>query len=278
VRLEEGFRLHRSGPRILAVAAPWEAAALGLGLVERDGLERLLAAGDAGRGCNAVVPLPGCAERLHLRPVRHGGWLAGVLGDRIAGPGRPLAELAVHARLARAGAPVLRPALVAARRRLPGVWTAALGTVHEEHARNGIEFLGAQPKREDLLDAAAAAGHGLRQFHDAGGRHPDLHIGNLLFRRDGAVLRAWIIDLDGARIVRRLSSSRRMREIMRLYRSLVKRRFTDARASAVTTCFLDAYTGDDADLRRRLLRWLPREKLRSSLHQLGYHKQERGRC
>jgi tRNA A-37 threonylcarbamoyl transferase component Bud32 len=276
VRLAAGFRLHRSGPRILAVAAPWEAAALALGLVERGGLERLLAGNVAGGARNAVVPLPGCRERLHLRPLRHGGWLAGVLGDRIAGPGRPLAELAVHAQLARAGVPVPRPALVAARRRMPGVWTAALGTVHEEDARNGIELLSAEPAREELLAAAAAAGRALRRFHDAGGRHPDLHVGNLLFRCDRAEQRAWIIDLDGARIVTRLPTARRMREIMRLHRSLVKRQLAAARAPAVTACFLDAYTAGDADLRRQLLRWLPREKLRLTLHQLGYRK--RGRC
>jgi len=63
-----------------------------------------------------------------------------------------------------------------------------------------------------------------------------------------------------------------MREIMRLDRSLVKRQLAAARAPAVTECFLDAYTAGDTDLRRRLLRWLPLEKLRSSVHQLGYRK------
>jgi 3-deoxy-D-manno-octulosonic acid kinase len=261
------------------IAAPLEDAVRALGLLEPGGLERLLrdGAAGAGRSRNAVVPLPGCEERLHLRPFRHGGWLANLLGDRLPGLGRPLAELAANARLATAGAPVPRPVLVAGRRRAPGVWTAAVGTLHAADAIDAGEFLSKCPERERLLAVAEAAGTALRRFHDAGGRHADLHVGNLLIQDEGSSPRMLLVDLDRARIEPRVSARRRMAEIMRLYRSLVKRRFHAALAPETAVHFLDAYTAGDTDLRNALLAQLPRERLRLAIHRLGYGRGSRTR-
>jgi 3-deoxy-D-manno-octulosonic acid kinase len=267
-----GFRRHRAGPHVAVVAASLEEAVRELGLLEPGGLERLLAGGadGAGRARNAVVPLPGREERLHLRPFRHGGALAGVLGDRLPGLGRPLAELAANTRLAAAGAPVPRPALVAGRRRGPGMWIAAVGTLHEENARNAADLLAKRPGPERLLPLAAAAGTALRRFHDAGGRHADLHVGNLLIREAGARPRVLVADLDRARVAPPVPARRRMAEIMRLYRSLVKRRMPAALAPEAVAHFLDGYTAGDSDLRDALLAHLPRERLRLAIHRLGY--------
>ena len=64
----------------------------------------------------AIVPLAGSKARLHLRPVRHGGWFGGLLGAKLLGSARPLRELRVTAALAERGAPVARPVLVVAER------------------------------------------------------------------------------------------------------------------------------------------------------------------
>jgi 3-deoxy-D-manno-octulosonic acid kinase len=256
----------------VVVATPLEDAVRELGLLEAGGLERLLASGAAraGRARNAVVPLPGREERLHLRPFRHGGQLAGIFGDRLPGLGRPLAELAANTLLAAAGAPVPRPALVAGRRRGPGMWTAAVGTLHEENTCSAVGLLSKCPERERLLPVAAAAGASLRRFHDAGGRHADLHVGNLLIREAGPSPRVLLVDLDRARVASPVPARRRMAEIMRLYRSLVKRRTSDALAPEVIAHFLDGYTAGDADLRDALLAHLPRERLRLAIHRIGY--------
>ena len=83
------------------VSAEFESAVLSLGLLEPGGLERALAqaTGPRGRSRTALVSLPGRSERLHLRPVHHGGLLRGLLRDRWLGLARPLAELRVHAQL-----------------------------------------------------------------------------------------------------------------------------------------------------------------------------------
>jgi 3-deoxy-D-manno-octulosonic acid kinase len=267
-----GFRRHRAGPRVVVVATPLEEAVRELGLLEAGGLERLLARGTAGAGRarNAVVPLPGREERLHLRPFRHGGPLAEILGGRLPGLGRPLAELAANALLAAAGAPVPRPALVAGWRRGPGTWTAAVGTLHEENACSAVALLSRRPERERLLPVATAAGASLRRFHDAGGRHGDLHVGNLLIREAAPSPQVILVDLDRARVAPPVPARRRMAEIMRLYRSLVKRRASDALAPDVIAHFLDGYTAGDGDLREALLAHLPRERLRLAIHRVGY--------
>jgi 3-deoxy-D-manno-octulosonic acid kinase len=248
-----------------------------LGLLDPGGLERLLEAGsrDGGRGRNAVLPLPGREERLHLRPFRHAGWLAGLRGDQLPGLRRPLAELTANARLLAAGVPVPQPALVVGRRRAAGHWTTAVGTLHEENAAGAGELLARCSEPERLRAVAVAAGAAVRRFHDAGGCHADLHIGNLLVRVAGGEAHVLLVDLDRARVVSGVPARRRMAEIMRLYRSLVKRRLRNALAPEVVGGFLDAYTGGDGELRDALLAQLPRERLRLAIHRLGYGRGRR---
>ena len=274
MKVAPGFALHRDGPRLVVVADGLEAAVAALGLFEEGGLERCLAdrTDGGGRGWTAVAPLPGRPERLHLRPVRHGGWLAPLTRDRLRSPARPLAELSANAQLRAAGAPVPRPALVAARRRRDRSWTATLGTLFEEDHRNALDFLASQPARPRLLALAESAGVALRRFHDAGGRHADLHVANLIVREDPGAPRVCIVDLDRARVASPVPPRRRMREIMRLHRSLAKRGLEAADDPALHARFFAGYSGRDRELRRALWATLARERLRGALHRLAYRR------
>jgi tRNA A-37 threonylcarbamoyl transferase component Bud32 len=265
------FRERRTASRALFVRADFENAALALGLLEPGGLERALerAAGPRGRGRTAVVSLPGRSERLHLRPVLHGGWLRPLLRDRLLGLARPLAELRVHARLRALGAPVPIPVLVAARR-MHGFQRAAVATVHEEGALDGFALLASPLDAAARQRAASAAGEAVRAFHDAGARHADLHLGNLLLRARGGGFEAWVIDLDRARIETPPGPRARMRELMRLHRSLVKYGLEQRLGLRARASFFASYTQGDRGLRRALLRQLPRERARLALHALGW--------
>ena len=268
----EEFRALRAGPCFLLVAAPFEAVARGLGLLEPGSLELLLAeaSGPQGRARTAVIPLEGRCERLHLRPVRHGGALAGLWGDRLLGLRRPSAELRTNARLRARGAPVPRPVLVAGQRRSGPFWRAAVATLHEENAVDGVVFLAGAPRPERLLRACSAVGSAVRALHDTGGRHRDLHVKNVLVREAGSETQALLIDLDRARLVPELNARARMAEIMRLYRSLVKRGLVDVVGREGCQAFLSSYTEGDQSLGSALLAHLPRERRRLAMHRLGH--------
>jgi Ser/Thr protein kinase RdoA (MazF antagonist) len=147
-----------------------------------------------------------------------------------------------------------------------------VGTVHEEDTRDGIAFLTGRPGRPRILRAAAAAGEAVRRFHGAGGCHADLHVGNLLLREGRTGTSALLIDLDRARVLAEVGARERMAELMRLYRSLVKRGMQELVSSRACARFLAAYTAGDRALRRELLRHLPRERLRLALHALRYSR------
>lgn len=254
----------------LVVAAELAEAARALGLGTPGGLERLLAgaAGPSGRGRIAIVALPGRPERLCLRPLRRGGLLAPVLPAAPTGRTRPLAELHTTARLRAAGAPVPRPALVACDEGAG----AALGTIYEEGTVDALHFVASAPPRGELVQAAAALGRAVRRFHDAGGRHADLHVKNLLLRRTGSGFEALVVDLDRARAGAPPGPQRRMAELMRLLRSLHKRGLATAVGPrGVAACF-GAYVGRDRALRRALLRWRGWERLRLGWHALHYRR------
>jgi tRNA A-37 threonylcarbamoyl transferase component Bud32 len=264
------FRRIEANGRVLVVASDFEGAALALGLLEPGGLEQIPVRSQAGgRGATRLISLGGRAQRLHLRAVHHGGRAGGVLGRRLLSLARPLAELEVTTRLRARGSPVPQAVLVLGQRSR-GLWRADVGTVYEEESVDGESFLRSAPSRARLLRAARAAGLAVRQLHDAGGRHADLHIGNLLVRERDLETQALIIDLDRARIEPGLSEARRMAELMRLHRSLVKRRLTGRVGDRGYAAFFRAYVAGDRGLRRALLTTLRHEQRRIALHALLY--------
>jgi aminoglycoside phosphotransferase (APT) family kinase protein len=118
-----------------------------------------------------------------------------------------------------------------------------------------------------IAACAAAAGRAVRAFHDAGGHHADLHLKNLLVQPGERVL---VIDLDRAKVGDPPPAARRMRELMRLYRSLIKRQVFDRVGARGRAAFFDAYTDGDPQLSAALLEGWPRERRRVARHQRGY--------
>ncbi|MDD9828037.1 MAG: LptF/LptG family permease [Deltaproteobacteria bacterium] len=268
VRLPPEFRLITRRGALLAARGDLLEAALDLGLLEAGGLEAAFAQsppGATGRGATALL---GAKEdgRLLLRRLVHGGALAGLLGDCFASARRPLRELAVTAALRARGAPVPRPALVAGRRR--GLcWSLAIATFYEEGTRDLLRVLrGPGPGPAQMLHCAAAAGRAVRRFHDLGGRHADLQAANLLLRETPAGAEVLLIDLDRARLGPPPAPAARMAEIMRLYRSLLKRGVLGRVGPRGCARFFSAYCGADRPLRRALWRRLPRELRRIARH------------
>ncbi len=267
-----GFASRRQRGHVVMLEKRLANALRDAGLLDPIQVVRLLAdaQGATGRAATADVWLPGAEERLVLRGLRRGGLLGPLLGGALWGPGRPLRELRATAALRAAGAPVPRPVLALAWRRVGPLWNGAFATVREPHAVDALTFLEGGPQRRRIQAAARAAGHAVRRFHDVGGRHADLHVKNLLLREGRSAIEALVIDLDRVRCVSRVPPSRRMTELMRLYRSLRKRNLLERVGARGCAAFFHAYVAGDRPLRQALLRSLPRERRRVALHALRY--------
>jgi 3-deoxy-D-manno-octulosonic acid kinase len=213
------------------------------------GIERLVI-GDArssvrfsGRAPTRIVALPGERGHLHVRRVLHGGMLAPLWRGRVAGFGRVRKELLVSVELLERGAPVAQPVLAVAQRS-GALWRAALVTLHIEGAKDGITFL-CEPCSDDAIELAArAAGRAVRRFHEAGGHHRELHLGNLLLRPDADDFEAWVIDLDRGRAGGPPSAARRRRELRRLEHSLDQRGLRGRVGARGVAGFLAGYAQD----------------------------------
>jgi 3-deoxy-D-manno-octulosonic acid kinase len=223
-----------------------------------------------GRAATALLDLGPGGSRIWLRRLLHGGAVGPLLGRAYFGMRRPLAELDVNQRLRAAGAPVPRPALAWGRRLLGPIFACAVGTYYEEDTCDVLAFLRGGPDRARVLRAADALGRAVRRFHDAGGRHPDLHVKNLLLRERGADYEAIVIDLDRARIGIDATPDERMSQLVRLFRSLLKRGVLRTVGARGCARFLRAYCQDDRRLRRSMWRHLDRELRLVAIHRLRY--------
>ena len=267
----EPFATLREGPCFLRVAPAYRAVAESLGLLETGGLAALLSrgGGPTGRAPSVVIELPECRERLLVRPVQHGGWLAPLWGESILGPGRPSRELDVTHCLRRRGAPVPRPVFAAAQRLAGPFHRAAVATVFEEGTQDALQFLRATPTPARILRACTAAGRAIRRFHDAGGRHRDLHAGNLLLREGGEATECTVIDLDRASAGSLVTPRARASELGRLLRSVLKPGVRPRTGRTGAAEFIDAYTEGDAKLLEALAACWPRERRRLVLRGLS---------
>lgn len=260
--------LERNGARWIADAARCDALRAAR-LLDPAAVGALLASatGPPGRSATALVhvgALP-CVVRAVTRGGVLGPWLGGAFGDAR----RPLRELVVTARLAAAGAPVPAPVLAGAWRK--GLaWNGIVVTRFESGARDGERYLRDAPAPAQLARAAKSAGASVRRFHEAGGRHPDLHVKNLLFRDADEACDVIVIDLDRASFGEPPTPRMRMRELMRLHRSLRKRGLLEAVGARGCAHFFRAYVGGDRALRAALLARLPAERRRNALHALRY--------
>lgn len=248
-----------------------------LGLFEPGALERAFAGGVAlggGRAPAASVRWPNDGREIVVRRLRHGGVLGGLLRGAFLGPARVCRELAVTAELQRSGAPVPAPAFALARRLAGPLWECAIATERAEDV--GLARVLAAGDAARTRRAVSAVARALRRFHDAGGRHADLNVANLLLAPSGDDFAALVIDLDRARIAAPVPPSRRMRELARLYRSLVKRGLQTRLGAGDRAAFFAAYCADGAggaELHAALLDYLPRERARLALHAWRYRRE-----
>jgi len=224
-----------------------------------------------GRGAHVLVR-DHAGVPIRLRPLRHGGWLAGLTRDRFLRPGRAMRELALSVELRARGIALAEPvAAIARRRRL--VWRMVFASVDRPDALDGDAWLRSAPDAPLRRAAAAELGRSLRRLHDAGVLHGDLQLRNLLVEPGGDTGPALtLIDLDHARRVASPGPGDRMAELMRLARSAGKlghQALLD-RDGGIARRVLVAYCAGDRALRRAMLDRLPVERRRLRRHRRAW--------
>lgn len=245
------FQRLRTADTVLLVAEEHWSEVACLGLTEPGGLERWCADG---------TPVPGGRARgwrlalgadtvVHLREMAHGGALRRLTGRRFLRLDRAIAGLEGAAELRARGVAVPAPVLLHARRRGP-FWHVVLAHAFVASSESGARLLADSADPARLARAARVAGARIRAFHDAGGSHPDLHVGNLLLDADGEVT---VVDLEGVGVGVPPSPARRRRELARLRRSLAKQGTAPPLQRRLVAAFLRGYLGRDRVLRNAVL-------------------------
>ena len=196
-----------------------------------------------GRGIVWAVELPGTGLRAVVRHNRHGGLLAPLTGDRFLAPTRAPYELDASLRLERRD--VETPPVLAIVTYPAGLGVLARSDVATQEIVGGRDLgavlLATTPgdsARVHALDAVRAL---LVRLTDAGARHHDLNVKNILLAGDEAAQRAVLLDVDRVTFHRPGSRGVQTGNAARLRRSLDK--WTRVRGATVTADDLRALFG-----------------------------------
>jgi hypothetical protein len=149
-----------------------------------------------GRGAAYAIPLPGDADRVVVRHNRHGGFLAPITRDLFRAPTRAPRELHVAERLREHGVPtpVMLGFVVYAG---PAGFKRVDVITREVAGSFDLSAALAWPEPERRAAALSATADLVLVLSQAGARHADLNIKNVLLRRtDAGRLDALVLDVD----------------------------------------------------------------------------------
>ena len=226
-----------------------------------------------GRTPHPSIPLND-GRRIVLRQYSHGGLFRAITGNLYLFGARSFRELAITAEIRSCGIPTIEP--IGAVHRVtvfPPFYRAYLLTLEVPGALNAIQYLEKIEKdanRDKLRRKRKMIGHSgllLRQFHQTGFFHQDLQMKNILVAGD----RILIIDFDRSYRKRILSTRERMKNLLRLNRSVEKwRRSGLAITRTDRWRFFLAYAGKDKEVRKAMERALHTYSLRSLFYRFGW--------
>ena len=183
-----------------------------------------------GRGSYLSVPIAeNSMERFVIRDYRHGGLLGKLFGGIFFNGNRPLNEICISEIASQRGVPSAE-VIAIAKRRLWGIFYKAKFISKEiDGAVDMVEFLNKsspqfiQRHKKPVIFALVKL---IRNMHDAGIYHADLHLKNILLKRDSdGEFTAYIIDLDKSVVLNKLDIQQRIKNLLRLDRSLEKLRW-----------------------------------------------------
>jgi tRNA A-37 threonylcarbamoyl transferase component Bud32 len=278
------YRFIRQGRRTCMVRPGYEDILAEVESARLAGNGRAADTSGHGRMATTRIPLTGReGERGVIRWSSRGTFMKYLLGNiYLTIRTRMFEEAKVTARAQRFGVPVAE-VLAAARETIGPLlyrgWIVTREITHCQDLRLFLEMLPDDPSPAELKlkrDILAAAGAAVAAMHDAGIYHWDLHIRNLLAVPDGSEPElVYIIDFDKSKIFHPMRMPSRIRNLMRLFRSLIKRREACTHVSRQDIeRFLHAYFRGDRARRRGANRLIRRHLWIIRLH--GYWWRRRG--
>lgn len=190
-----------------------------------------------GRGSYLSLPIAGdSTERFIIRNYRHGGLLGRLFGRVFCNANRPFHEIYLHEIAFQRGVPSSE-VIAIKKRKLWGPFYCAdfiskeiSGSVDITHflKESPPEYI--QKVKKTVSNAVAKL---IRNMHDAGIYHADLHLKNILVKKDrNGEFFAHIIDLDKSAIFDQLGAGKRIKNLLRLDRSIEKLRWLSRKAGA----------------------------------------------
>lgn len=217
-------------------------------------------------------------HRFVVRHYAHGGLLRRLLGDRFFLGSRPFREMMITEEIRKRGIPTVHVVAALCHRGWGPFYRGELITEEIPGARDVVSLLfdfGKAPsKREHLLrrETVRHAGRAVRLMHDRGVYHGDLNLKNILVqtanRHDPGV---FIIDFDRSKIRKSLSTRHRMRNLLRLNRSVEKWNTKGAGISYTDKArFFQAYADGDSEIVHTMRRHLKGARIRARWYRIGW--------
>lgn len=183
-----------------------------------------------GRGAYLTIPVTGNnRERLIIRNYWHGGLFGKLFGGIFYNEKRPINEIAVNEIALKNNVPAAEVVAIIKRRLWGLFYKADFVSKEIPDAVDIIQFItesslpSLQRFKKPIICVLAGL---LRNMHDAGIFHADLHLKNILVKREtNGEFHTYIIDLDKSVVTEKLSIDKRMKNLLRLDRSVEKLRW-----------------------------------------------------
>lgn len=212
----------------------------------------------------------GCAL---IRHYQRGGVFGGLLKDFFLGKKRFLREVRVSEWARGENIPTAEVLALRIEHKGLGLYSGDLVTREIEGSEDLDEYLklararerGTKDPGKEILRSVALL---LQGMHRAGLYHADLNLKNILVQITERGVSSYVIDLDRARVIKPLGSRMRIRNLVRLYRSLDKQGYlNDPVGMRDIVAFVRAYCGEDQELLT-----VCREVMRKDMWLLRYHR------
>ena len=207
-----------------------------------------------GRALHPSIPIRE-GERVVIRQYFHGGLFRNFTRNLFLFGSRSFRELALTEEIRSYGIPTIQPIAAIHRFILPPFYQAYFLSLEIPNSKDLIQYfreIGTRPSRENIVlkrKMIRSAGLLLRKFHQSGFFHGDLQLKNILVAGD----QPFLIDFDRSYRKRTLSIRERMKNLLRLNRSVEKWRCLGLPINRTDRWrFFLAYAGEDVTIRNAM--------------------------